>query len=117
VGDDNKSPEQETFDERLNRAQMKARGPEAPDEPDTASRVAFKMGVDLVAGTGVGLFMGYWIDKWFDTAPVFLIVLLILGFVTGLRNVIVEAMRIQKASEEADLAARPNADKDAEQID
>jgi len=116
VGNDNKSPEQEAFDERLNRAQLKAK-PVEPDDPDTASRVAFKMGIDLVAGTGVGLFMGYWIDKWFDTAPVFLIVLLILGFVTGLRNVVVEAMRIQKASEDADLTAHDTAANADEQKD
>ena len=117
MGEDKKYPSHETFDERLNRAQLKAKGPEAPDDPDTASRVAFKMGVDLVAGTGVGVFMGYWIDKWFDTAPVFLIVLLILGFVTGLRNVVVEAMRIQKASEDAELAARDAAKDVDEQED
>jgi len=102
VGDNSKNPEQETFEERLNRAQTKAKGADEPEQADNASNVAFRMGIDLVAGTGVGAFMGYWIDKWFETAPIFLIVLLILGFVTGVRNVVRLARQVQEADEAAE---------------
>jgi ATP synthase protein I len=100
VGEHEKNPEQNTFEERLNRAQLKATPPPEPDRVDTASGIAFRMGVDLVAGTGVGAFLGYWVDKWFDTAPTFLIVLLIVGFVAGVRNVV----RIARRAQEADAA-------------
>jgi ATP synthase protein I len=60
------------------------------------------MGVDLVAGTGVGAFLGYWIDKWFETAPIFFIALLILGFVTGIRNVVNIARKAQDTAESED---------------
>jgi ATP synthase protein I len=99
VADDKESPKQDTFDERLNRAQLKARPTPEPDKPDNASNVAFRMGVDLVAGTGVGAFMGYWFDIWFDTKPLFLIALLILGFVAGVRNVVRLAQRVQDADD------------------
>lgn len=102
MGEDQKSPKQDTFEERLNRAQQKAKPAPEPERPDTASNVAFRMGVDLVAGTGVGAFMGYWFDRWFDTAPLFLIVLLILGFVTGLRNVVRIARQVQEAESAAE---------------
>ena len=102
MGDEDENPKQETFDERLNRAQVKVQGAPEAEQPDNASNVAFRMGVDLVAGTGVGAFMGYWVDKWFETAPVFLIALLILGFVTGVRNVVRLARHVQEADEAAE---------------
>jgi len=102
VGDDTHNPKQEAFEERLNRAQQKAQKAPEAEKPDNASNVAFRMGVDLVAGTGVGAFMGYWFDKWFDTKPLFLIVLLVLGFATGVRNVVQLARRVQDADEDAE---------------
>ena len=102
MGDDNKSPKQETFEQRLSRAQQKAQGAQEAEKPDGASNLAFRMGVDLVAGTGVGAFMGFWVDKWFDTKPLFFIVLFILGFVTGIRNVFLTADRMQAESDKAE---------------
>ena len=102
MGDSEENPKQEAFEERLNRAQLKVKGAPEPERANTASSIAFRMGVDLVAGTGVGAFIGYWIDKWFETAPVFLIALLILGFVTGVRNVVRLARNVQEADEAAE---------------
>ena len=34
----------------------------------------------LIAGPGVGFFVGQWLDKKFDTNPLFLIIGIILGF-------------------------------------
>jgi len=92
----------ETFEERLSRAQKKAQPVPEPDRVESASGIAFRMGVDLVAGTGVGAFLGYWIDKWFETAPIFFIALLILGFVTGIRNVVNVARKAQDTAENED---------------
>jgi len=102
VGDDKENPKQETFEQRLNRAQQKAQSAPEDEKSDGASNIAFRMGVDLVAGTGVGAFMGFWVDKWFDTKPLFFIVLFILGFVAGLRNVFVAADRMQAESDKAE---------------
>ncbi len=99
MGDKKDNPKQQTFEERLSQAQLKVQGTPEAKEPDSASNVAFRMGVDLVAGTGVGAFMGYWFDIWFDTKPLFLIALLILGFVAGVRNVVRLARQVQDADE------------------
>ncbi|MBL4790815.1 MAG: AtpZ/AtpI family protein [Kordiimonadaceae bacterium] len=103
MGEDKKNPTEATFGERLNLAQKKAEKVPDPERVSTASGIALKMGVELVAGTGVGAFMGFWIDKWFGTAPLFLIVLLILGFATGVRNVIRQAQAAQEAEESGAL--------------
>lgn len=102
VGENTNNPKQETFEERLDRAQKKAAPIPEPDRVESASGIAFRMGVDLVAGTAVGAFMGYWIDKWFDTAPTFLIALLVLGFASGVRNVVNTARAAQEAAENED---------------
>lgn len=100
---DRKDTGPDSFDERLSRAQKKAQDEwTEPDRAKSPMGVAFKMGIELVVGSGVGAFIGYWFDKWFGTAPIFLIVLLILGFASGVRNVIREAQRLQDADEEAE---------------
>jgi len=111
VGEDKKNPTEATFEQRLNLAQKKAEKVPDPERVSTASGIALKMGVELVAGTGVGAFMGFWIDKWVGTAPLFMIVLLILGFATGVRNVVRQAREAQEAEEGVALAGDKPDDK------
>lgn len=103
MGDDNKNPDDQTFDERLKRAQAKAKEAPSFETADTQSvspmGIAFKMGIELVVGSGVGAFIGYWFDRWLETAPLFLVLLLILGFASGIRNVVREATRMQETED------------------
>jgi ATP synthase protein I len=55
------------------------------------------VGLNLVSATFVGLFIGWWLDKWLGTNPWLLLTFLILGIVAGFRNVMVEVRKIQKA--------------------
>ncbi|WP_300159669.1 AtpZ/AtpI family protein [Solidesulfovibrio sp.] len=57
------------------------------------------VGLNLVSATFVGLFIGWWLDKWLDTKPWLLLTFLILGIVAGFKNVMVEVKKIQKADE------------------
>lgn len=101
MGDETKAPKQKSFEERLSQAQMKVKEDEGPEQPVVSPMgKAFQMGGELVVAVAVGGFMGYWFDKWFDTAPLFFIGLLILGFVTGIRNVIRIAVKMQEAEED-----------------
>ena len=99
MGDKRKTPEEQSFEERLNRAQREADDKpsfeNAEDQSASPMGIAFKMGIELVVGSGVGAFIGFWFDRWFDTKPIFLIVLLILGFASGIRNVVREANKMQ----------------------
>lgn len=109
MGEDDKTRDNLSFDERLQRAQAKAKGQSfetAEDRPVSPMGIAFKMGIELVVGSGVGAFIGFWFDRWFGTAPIFLVMLLILGFASGIRNVVREATRMQEAEEEAEKAGR-----------
>uniref|UniRef100_A0A7C4AGW5 AtpZ/AtpI family protein n=1 Tax=Fundidesulfovibrio putealis TaxID=270496 RepID=A0A7C4AGW5_9BACT len=63
------------------------------------------MGTNFVAHTFVGLAIGYYFDKWLNTAPWGLIVWLLLGIVAGFRNMYQEAMKLNK-TQSLDTGAR-----------
>jgi len=92
----------EEIGKRLNEAKSR----QAAHEPqgDATARgnalgQAFKIAVELVAGVGVGGFLGWTLDRQIGTAPWLLIVFLILGFAAGMLNVIRTARRMQAKAE------------------
>ncbi|WP_243313622.1 AtpZ/AtpI family protein [Fundidesulfovibrio agrisoli] len=58
---------------------------------------AAMMGTNFVAHTVVGLVIGYYFDKWLNTAPWGLIVWLLLGIVAGFRDMYLQAMKITRS--------------------
>ena len=57
------------------------------------------IGMQLVVATFIGLAMGYYLDEWLGTKPWLLIIFLLLGIVTGFRDVYREAMRLQRGAD------------------
>lgn len=49
---------------------------------------AYRIALELVVGVVVGLVVGLWLDRSFDSSPLWLVVMLCLGFTAGLWNVI-----------------------------
>ena len=43
----------------------------------------------MVAATFIGLAMGYYLDKWLETAPWLTLIFLLLGIVSGFRNIFI----------------------------
>lgn len=79
----------------------KARGPEdrarqsemlSPNLPGSALGLAFRVGVELVAGVAVGAAIGYGLDHWLGTGPWLMIVFFFLGAGGGMMNVFRAAM-------------------------
>ena len=80
--------------------QVKGRAPAQP-EGDPAARgramsFAFRLATELVAGVFVGGLLGWGLDKVLGTAPILLIVCLLLGVAGGLLNSVRAAQRMQK---------------------
>ena len=50
--------------------------------------LAFNVISDLIAGVICGLGMGYGLDRWLGTRPVFIAVFLVLGCMAGILNVV-----------------------------
>jgi ATP synthase protein I len=45
------------------------------------------VGISLVAAILIGLAMGYYLDQWLDTRPLFTLIMMLIGIISGFRNV------------------------------
>jgi ATP synthase protein I len=89
----------EHLDRKIDSAQGRQPGePPSPEGRGEAMGLAFRIATELVAGVFVGALFGWALDKWLGTAPILLIVGLILGIAGGLLNSIRAAMRMQNTS-------------------
>lgn len=59
----------------------------SPNLPGSAMGLAFRVGVELVAGVAVGAGIGYALDRWLGTTPWLMIVFFFLGAAGGMMNV------------------------------
>ena len=57
---------------------------------------AFKISTELIAAVFVAIFIGWYLDKWLGTKPIFLIILLLVGIAAGIFNVVRSAKMINK---------------------
>ena len=75
----------ETLGRQIEAAQAKARG----EGRDTGVAkyagvsLAWRMVVELLVGMALGLWMGWALDEWLGTMPVFLLIFGLLGFAAG----------------------------------
>ncbi|WP_432821788.1 AtpZ/AtpI family protein [Trichloromonas sp.] len=61
------------------------------------------VGISMVASTFIGLGMGWWLDKYFETAPWFTLIFLVLGIISGFRNIfILTARELKRQKEETE---------------
>lgn len=72
-----------------------------PSDEENAARgkamgIAFRIATDMIAGVAVGGFLGWLLDSWLGTAPILLIVFLLLGIAAGLRNSLRAARQLQE---------------------
>lgn len=51
------------------------------------------VGISLVASILIGLAMGYYLDQWLDTRPMFTLIMLLIGIISGFRNVYILTTR------------------------
>lgn len=90
------------LDKRL-KAMRKAQEPEPKKESHVSqAQVGWRMVIDLVVGLLLGFGMGYGLDIFFGTLPIFLILFSLLGFAGGVRAMMRTAEEIQKKNLESD---------------
>ena len=94
------------IEERLRKARGK-RGEEARAQETAGSSLgaALRLSIDLVAAVAVGTGIGWLLDRWLGTLPLFLILFFFFGVAAGFLNVI----RVARKMEEQDAQ---RADKD-----
>lgn len=70
------------------------------------------MGMHMVASTFVGMGIGWWLDKQFDTKPWLMVIFLVLGIVAGFKNMYDQATRMQKRNKHEENSTDGNSSKD-----
>lgn len=58
--------------------------------------MASTIGLSMVFATFIGLAIGYWLDKVFETSPWLTLIFLVIGIVAGFRNIYIIGKRSQK---------------------
>jgi ATP synthase protein I len=54
------------------------------------------MGISMVLALVIAIVIGYYLDKWFRTSPLFFLIFMILGIIAGFRNIYVIMKRTEK---------------------
>ncbi len=78
-------PALKDFDARLE----KARGEVTPPEPQPSTSgfaEGLRLSMEMVATVAVGGGIGWVLDRWLETSPLFLLVFVALGMAAGVRN-------------------------------
>ena len=80
------------LDVRLRKAQAEQKPPigdgiNSPDGSMSGFGMAMRIGVELIAALIVGVGIGLLLDRWLETAPLFLLVFFFLGAGAGIMNV------------------------------
>jgi ATP synthase protein I len=58
--------------------------------------LASTMGISMVLALVIAIIVGYYLDKWLKTSPVFFLIFMVLGIVAGFRNIYVIMKRTEK---------------------
>lgn len=96
--------------------QAKARGQPAEEAANRGRSyaVALRFASELVAGVGIGAFIGWALDRHFGTGPFLMVLFVILGFAAGMLNVIRAAQKAQREAEASQRSAPSVRDDDDE---
>lgn len=78
---------------RLDEAKRQAE-PRPKEAPPTSLGIAFRFATELVVAVVLGAGVGWLLDRWLGTRPIFLVVLVLLGAAAGIRNVMRAAVEI-----------------------
>ncbi len=76
------------------------------DSTSSLLGMAFRIAAELVAGLGVGGFVGWQLDRWLGTRPAFLLALITLGAAGAFVNIFRDANRMHAAARKAEAESR-----------
>jgi len=87
-------PSLEALQKKIDRIKPEEDDEQQSEAQKSAIAKAARMGTELLAGSGIGCVLGYYLDKALGTLPVFFILFFFLGFAAGLRNIIRNADKL-----------------------
>lgn len=77
----------ESLDQRLDRLHRAEAEQAAKEQPDRVRQFGQRMAGQMIGAPAGGLLFGWGLDSLFDTKPLLMIILMLVGFGVGIRNV------------------------------
>lgn len=74
------------------------------EEHYSMAQHAWRMVIELVAGLGIGFFIGLGLDALFGTKPWLMVIFTVLGFIAGVKTMIRSAQEMQRDAMAAQAA-------------
>lgn len=90
----------ESLDERLERLQRAEADQAGKEQPNRVRQFGQRMAGQMIGAPAGGLLLGWGLDTLFKTKPLFMIVLMFVGFGLGIRNVYNWAKKTPSSSDE-----------------
>ena len=84
----------EELNTRIKQAQKK------PEDEPSGAHQAFRMGTEMVAGVMVGTGFGFFVDRFFGTMPLFLVIFLFIGAAAGVKMMMQTSARNNQTENE-----------------
>ncbi len=79
----------ETLSNKVEQAQTKRTGGHTTQRGrSSAIGLAYRLSIELVVGIVVGGYLGWWLDGYLGTGPLFLLIMLVLGMAAGVINML-----------------------------
>ena len=78
------------IDRRLDKLQAQREEKDRPGQsalPEGMAAIMGRVATELVAGVVVGAFIGWALDRWLGTSPLFMLVMFFMGAIAGMLNV------------------------------
>jgi len=97
---DSQPPSLKDFSERLRAARENQEDAREIRGPSRQYGLAYRVAIEMAAGLAVGAGLGWALDRWLGTRPVFLVVLALMGFAAGVLNSWRAAQQAVRAAEE-----------------
>ena len=89
-----KNPKLKDLDDRLNNIKKNKTGSASGNQAFKSAHIGWRMVLELVIGIIIGVILGFSLDSFLNTSPIFLIILIFLGFAAGVRTMIKTAKEI-----------------------
>lgn len=93
------SDDLKALDEKLKAARRAKEGETQKREEAHGHGAGLRLGLEFVSGILAGALLGWLVDHFFHTTPFGLVIFMLLGFATGLRNAVREAKKIGEAAD------------------
>lgn len=90
--DNDDVPSLDVLDAKIKDAQKRVEQKDAPATSPAGH--AMKMALDLVSGATVGTVLGYALDEWLGTLPLFLLICFCIGIAAGVKLMIESARKL-----------------------